>query len=104
MALLDRTTQSLLAQVGEDIDRGMANATIYLDLFGRVVAAWIWLKQAVKAAQGLAWSASEGGEFYQGKVHTARYYIEWELPVIESQARLLSSANTVPFTMRDEWF
>lgn len=104
MALLDRTTESLLAQVGEDIDRGMANATIYLDLFGRIVAAWIWLKQAVKAAQGLAWSASEGGEFYQGKVHTARYYIEWELPVIESQARLLSSANTVPFTMRDEWF
>ncbi|MGK2914545.1 MAG: acyl-CoA dehydrogenase [Porticoccaceae bacterium] len=104
LGLLDQTTQSLLAQVNEDIDRGMANATLYLDLFGRVAAAWIWLKQANKAAQGLAQAGTGDSDFYRGKLHAARYYLEWELPAVEQQAALLCAANTVPFAMRDEWF
>jgi alkylation response protein AidB-like acyl-CoA dehydrogenase len=34
-------------------DLAIANASIYLDLFGRIIASWIWLKQALKAAEGL---------------------------------------------------
>lgn len=103
--LLDATTQALLAQVAADVDLGMANATLYLDLYGRVLAAWLWLKQALAAAAGLARGAhEEDRNFYQGKLHTARYYFDWELPQIEWQARLLRAANAVPFAMRDSWF
>lgn len=104
MALLDQATHSLLGQVSKDTDRGMANATLYLDMFGRVVAAWIWLKQANKAAQGIVWGASGDADFYRGKLQAARYCMEWELPTVEQQGALLCSANQVPFAMRDEWF
>ncbi len=103
--LLDDTTQSLLVQITQDVDLGMANATIYLDMFGRVVAAWIWVKQAIKAAQGLLRTDIEKERyFYQGKLQTAGYYLEWELPAIDGQAELLRSGNQVCFDMRDEWF
>lgn len=103
--LLDATTEALLAQVAENVDLGMANATLYLDLYGRVLAAWLWLKQALVAAAGLAGGGHEDDRnFYEGKLHTARYYFDWELPQIEWQARLLRAANAVPFSMRDAWF
>ncbi len=103
--VLDETTESLLIQTAQDVDLGMANATIYLDMFGRVVAAWMWVKQAIKAEQGLLLAdADEDKYFYQGKLQAARYYMEWELPAIDAQCELLRSGNTVCFDMRNEWF
>ncbi len=103
--LLDETTQSLLAQTGQDVDLGMANATIYLDMFGRVVAAWMWVKQAIKAEEGLMRADDHpDNDFYRGKLQAARYYVEWELPVIDAQSELLRSGNPICFDMQDKWF
>jgi hypothetical protein len=83
----------------------MANATLYLDLYGRVVAAWLWLKQALAADAGLARDPHPADcDFYRGKLHAARYCFEWELPQIHWQAQLLRTANRVPFEMQDAWF
>lgn len=102
---LDATTTMLLRQLDADIDRGLANATLYLDLYGRVLAAWLWLKQALAAAAGLdADCHTDDRNFYRGKLHTARYYFDWELTQIDYQATLLQRANPVPFEMRDAWF
>ena len=49
-----RVTESLLPRVVEDPDSGLANATIYLDMFGQFVMAWIWLQQAVVASRKLS--------------------------------------------------
>ena len=83
-----------------------ANATLYLDLFGRVVVSWIWLRQALVAAEALEQSAlpEEESNFYRGKIQAARYYIQWELPQIEPQAKILTDLNPVCFEMREEWF
>ncbi len=103
--ILDNTTQALQQQMAEDIDRGLANASVYLDMFGRIVGAWIWLKQAVIAAQALTSTLHESDEhFYRGKLQAANYYIDWELPAIEQYAQLLAVGNSVPFEMCDEWF
>ena len=102
---LDGTTLALLGQIQKDVDRGLANATLYLDVFGRVVAAWIWLRQALVADKALSGGApAEDQNFYRGKLQAARFYIEWELPEIDTQVQLLNSGNTVPFETNPEWF
>jgi alkylation response protein AidB-like acyl-CoA dehydrogenase len=103
--LLNRVTQTLTAKLKEDPDTTLANATIYLDMFGRIFAAWMWLQQASKAIVGLAEQPADNDHlFYRGKLQTARYYFEWELPEIEHQAKLLSGFNTVTLEMQPEWF
>ncbi len=105
VALLDKTTQSLQQQMAVDIDHGLANATVYLDMFGRIVGAWVWLKQGLIAAEALKSKLHESDEnFYQGKLQAANYYIEWELPAVEQYAELLMAGNSVTFEMKDEWF
>ncbi len=69
----------------------LADATLYLELFATVTIAWQWLKQAIVAANALPAAAGEDRTFYQSKLHTARYFYEYELPKIMGlRARLMS--------------
>ncbi|MNZ36164.1 putative acyl-CoA dehydrogenase AidB [compost metagenome] len=103
--LVERVTSALQGQVKADATLGLSNATTYLDLFGRTVVGWIWLRQALLASRALEAGAS-GSEatFYQGKLHTARYYMDWELAPLEGQARLLMAGNRLCFDMQNDWF
>ncbi|WP_317931092.1 acyl-CoA dehydrogenase [Halioxenophilus sp. WMMB6] len=103
---LHDVTAALLPRLAEDPDRGLANASLYLDVFGRVTMSWIWLQQALAAQQGLvaAGVSESDSNFYLGKIQAARYYIEWELPEIEPQIGLLQAGNCTPFAMQDAWF
>lgn len=69
------------AQQG-DIERYLSDATLFLDLFGIVVVAWQWLKQAVVAKQALLTQNPQGDElaFYEGKIHTMKFYFHYEVP------------------------
>jgi len=106
LASLDQTTMSLLGTLGKgEVDLGMANATVYLDMFGRVLVSWIWLKQAIIAAKALATDLHQDEEnFYRGKLQAAQYYIQWELPEIDYQAKLLQSQDDTCLAMQDAWF
>ena len=53
-AQLVSVTRSLVAAMTQDPTRGLANATVYLELTSRVVFAWLWLRQATVAARALA--------------------------------------------------
>ena len=102
---LDACTDELSALMASDPDRALANATLYLDAFGRVVASWVWLRIASAAVRGLAVTPTAAdAAYYHGKVQAARYWIEWELPVTASQFALLRAGNTVALDMRDAWF
>ncbi len=103
--ILNRVTQTLVGKLTEDPDTGLANATVYLDLFGRVFAAWIWLQQAIVAAKALTQSSAESDKnFYRGKLQATRYFFQWELPEITPQAELLERFDSVPLEMQDAWF
>ncbi|MCJ7452762.1 MAG: acyl-CoA dehydrogenase [Steroidobacteraceae bacterium] len=80
-----------------DAARTLANATVYLEAFGHVVLAWIWLEQAL-AAHGKA------GDFYEGKRHACRYFYRWELPRTGPQFDLLESLDDTTLGMLDRWF
>ena len=103
LARLDAVTAQLAALMAADPDRALANASVYLDAFGRIVAAWIWLKQALAAERGLA-SHPAAADFYRGKLQAARYYVTWELPATLPQFDLLAEVNDVPLEMQDRWF
>lgn len=103
LARLDAVSAQLAALQATDPDRALANASVYLDAFGRIVAAWIWLKQALAAEHGLA-SRPADADFYRGKLQAARYYVTWELPGTLPQFDLLAEVNSVPLDMQDGWF
>lgn len=101
-AQLDVSWQRLVAVTGTmfasgDIEAAMANSAVYLEAFGHIVVAWIWLEQYM-AAEGRT------GDFYGGKRQAARYFFRYELPKTASQLDLLESLDRTTLEMRDNWF
>ncbi|MFP4476574.1 MAG: acyl-CoA dehydrogenase [Desulfatibacillaceae bacterium] len=69
----------------------LADAALYLEMFGHVAIAWQWLRQAVAAHKGLdKKSSGKEGRFYQGKLACCRYFFAYELVRCEGlRTRLL---------------
>ena len=86
-----------------DVNRTLANASVYLEAFGHMVVAWIWLEQALCAA-GKIDHAGHDKDFYQGKLQACGYFFNWELPKIAPQLALLESIDTTTLDMQDGWF
>ncbi|WP_280487921.1 sodium:solute symporter family transporter [Nocardia cyriacigeorgica] len=80
-----------------DIEAALANSSIYLEAFGHITLAWIWLQQMLAAV-------GHDGDFYDGKRHAARYFFRFELPRTAPQLDLLAARDTTTLTMRDAWF
>jgi len=95
------TTQKLYA--AGNLDKTLANASLYLEMFGHVVIAWIWLRQAVIAARKLAEGTDEEA-FYRGKLQAAGFFFRWELPKTAQWCDLLESLDTTTIDMHDDWF
>ena len=75
----------------------LANASVYLEAFGHIAIAWIWLEQALTAH-------GHDGDFYDGKRSAARYFFRWELPKVTAQLDLLASLDRTTLDMQDAWF
>ncbi|NLG47835.1 acyl-CoA dehydrogenase [Gordonia sp. (in: high G+C Gram-positive bacteria)] len=80
-----------------DATVALANSSVYLEAFGHVVVAWIWLEQLV-AVGGRA------GDFYDGKRMAARYFYAHELPQVGPWIDLLASKDTTTVEMNPNWF
>ena len=74
----------------------LADATLFLEFFGIITVAWLWLKQGI-AAQEVLDKGATGNDFnfYQGKLLTMQYYFEYELPKIKGLQERLMSDNTL---------
>jgi len=86
-----------------NLERTLANASLYLEMFGHVVLAWIWLRQATIAARQLADNTQEP-DFYRGKLQAAAYFFRWELPKTAQWCELLQSLDATTLEMQDAWF
>ena len=71
-----------------DPESALTNASVYLETFGHLVVAWMWLEQEV-AAHG------KQGSFYDGKRAAAEFFFTWELPRTETQLDLLASGDSL---------
>jgi len=59
----------------------LADATLYLELFGIVAVAWQWLLQGIAIERALAGGAKKADQdFYAGKRFALRYFYAYELP------------------------
>jgi hypothetical protein len=101
-AQLDSTWQRLVGVTtgmfgSGDVEAALANSAIYLEAFGHIVVAWMWLEQLL-AANGRT------GDFYDGKRQAARYFFRYELPKTAPQLDLLASLDRTTLGMHDAWF
>jgi alkylation response protein AidB-like acyl-CoA dehydrogenase len=97
-AALDRVGEVTAALGGlGDVERMLANASVYLEAVGHLVVAWIWLEQFLAAGE-------RAGDFYDGKRQAARYFFRWEVPKVGPMLDLLASGDTTTLEMRDSWF
>ena len=101
-AQLDATWQRLVAVTmgmfaSGDAEAAMANSVIYLEAFGHIVIAWMWLEQFLAAG-------ANPGPFYDGKRQAARYFFRYELPRTGPQLELLEALDRTTVEMRPDWF
>jgi alkylation response protein AidB-like acyl-CoA dehydrogenase len=83
----------------------LANATAFLEAFGHLVVAWLWLSQAIVAGRALARTESEQDRnFYRGKLQACRYFFHWELPKLATWLSVLDPVDTTCLDMVDEWY
>ncbi|MDY6944495.1 MAG: acyl-CoA dehydrogenase [Pseudomonadota bacterium] len=93
------TTNSLRAIT--DPTLRLANASCYLDAFGHVIVAWLWLDMAVTAASRLE---ATDTAFYRGKMTACRYFYRWELPRLDRWLGLLDPVERTPLDVTDDCF
>lgn len=97
------TTRRLTTEMQKNPRLALANATLYLDMFGHLVIAWMWLRQAVVAARKLRHGDGDAA-FLDGKLQTCRYFFAHELPHAEARRAILDRIDDTTINMQADWF
>jgi len=79
-------------------EEALANATPYLQAFGHVVVAWIWLDVALCAAT----SADSAAQ--RGRLAACRYFFAYELPKIDAWLGVVERRDDTCRTMAEDSF
>jgi butyryl-CoA dehydrogenase len=82
-------------------EEALANATPYLQAFGHVVLAWIWLDVALAASAN---ADRDDADFCAGKLAAMRYFYAYELPKIDAWLAVVASREPLCREMQDAWF
>ncbi|MDM8516618.1 acyl-CoA dehydrogenase [Desulfobacterales bacterium HSG16] len=83
----------------------LADATLYLEMFGIVTIAWQWLVQAIAAKKELDKNPTKAKKrFYLGKIQTCRYFFAYELPKTKGLIQRLEDTEMITTEMETTWF
>jgi hypothetical protein len=106
LATVQKTTQILGQALHQGkVSEALANSGLYLDMMGKTILAWLWLEMANQAQLKFGTSSqAEDQTFLAGKIQAAQYFIRWELPEIEHQAKLLMHLDDTCLNMQADWF
>ena len=87
-------------------EEALANATPYLQAFGHLVLAWVWLEVALVAVQpaAQAGAALHPAGFMAGKLQACRYFFAYELPKIDAWLAVVASRSAICREMQLDWF
>jgi butyryl-CoA dehydrogenase len=103
VARLCDATQS--AWRAEDPAEALANATPYLQAFGHVVVAWLWLDVCTVACE----RSGDGNDdaraaLLNGKRQACAYFFAYELPKIDAWLRVVEHRDPTCRNMQEAWF
>lgn len=91
---LEEVTATLLSEPDPSIRMGNSNA--YLEAFGHIVVAWLWLD--------MMRVATSDSPFQRGKRQAGQYFLRWELPKVDAPLDLLAKFDDTTITMPIECF
>ena len=97
--LLSATQAAWATQVP---DEALANATPYLQAFGHVVMAWIWLDIGLKATAIVQQPGPQ--PLASGLLAALRYFYAYELPKVDAWLKVVRERESVCRTMLNDWF
>jgi len=103
---LKDVTAKLIGLMGQKgVEVFLADATLYLEMFGIIAIAWQWLKQSIVAQTALDGKAKSADiNFYQGKLVTARFFFAYELPKIKGLVDRLTDGDPITVEMDSNLF
>ena len=104
LADLVELTDDLLSKSEGNINELGASANDYLHVFGYTAMAYIWARMAAVSLSQKEQNGEQGGDFYQSKLHTARYYFTRLLPRRISLIASAKSGCDCMFDIDDELF
>ena len=97
-------TDELLAKSSDNPNELGAAANDYLHVFGYTAMAYIWARMAQVSLTSLDNGGDSGTDFYQSKLHTARYYFSRLLPRRLSLIASAKSGSECLFAIDDDLF
>ena len=101
---LTELTNDLLSKSEDDINELGASANDYLHVFGYTAMAFVWAKMAQVSLSQQQSNGESGEDFYQSKLHTARYFFTRLLPRRLSLIASAKSGSECLFAIDDELF
>lgn len=101
---LNDLTTDLLSKSQVNINELGASANDYLHVFGYTAMAYIWARMAQVSLTQQANNGDSGNDFYQSKLHTARYFFTRLLPRRISLIASAKSGCDCLFDIEDELF
>ena len=103
-----KRTQEVMSHLMEfakdgDMERYLADATIFMDFFSTIVVGWQWLKMAVVAKRAMvSGNLTQSEEFYESKIHTMKFYYKYEMPRTAGFMETLLSNEVLTMEMEKE--
>ncbi|MBX9733576.1 MAG: acyl-CoA dehydrogenase, partial [Chitinophagaceae bacterium] len=85
-------------------DLFLADATVFLEMVSYTVIGWQWLKMGIIAAKQLHDNPQENRSFYEGKIHTMKFYFAYEMPHAAACAKTLLTMSGLSFVKDHELF
>ncbi|MBL8366168.1 MAG: acyl-CoA dehydrogenase C-terminal domain-containing protein, partial [Comamonas sp.] len=82
-------------------NEALANAVPYMQAFGHMVLAWMWLDVACKV---LAQDATLSIAANAGRMGAAKYFYHYELPKIGAWLRVVGTRDATCMAMAEEAF
>lgn len=100
--LVKRTVETV-NQEADTVAR-LSSATPFLDAFGHVVIAWLWLRQALIAREALQNGAQADADFYEGKIAACQFFYRYHLPQAAEKLRYVASQDRSVLDTQASWF